>query len=251
MTAPRTKGIKSRKITFVGDVHGWPERLEEILAQSGPPWCFVGDLIDRGPDSRAVVARVRALCEAGRAWCLVGNHEFALLRGLGVPERGIEPYPNLFAAWWVRYGGRETARSYGVTSPDSQHLRRALGDDLDWLAGLPWYLRGMAGGKRWLAVHAGLDETPYRQQLAVLEPEHCWDRAVDDLPAVLYSKQRRTIRPPDLPADCCLVSGHTPLERCYLRPGRILCDTSGGKRGRPLSAVVYPEEVILQTRAEG
>lgn len=72
----------------IGDVHGHLEPLERLLramgyrAQQGA-WrhpdrtaVFVGDLIDRGPAQREVVALVRAMQEAGSARVILGNHEF-------------------------------------------------------------------------------------------------------------------------------------------------------------------------------
>ena len=66
-------------ITFIGDVHGWLDRLESILQQEpNGAYLFLGDLIDRGPDSKAVVNKVQALCSSGKARCIIGNHEYAL-----------------------------------------------------------------------------------------------------------------------------------------------------------------------------
>jgi hypothetical protein len=74
-------------LVLIGDVHGELEALEALLARpeldprrSGRLLCFLGDLVDRGPDSPGVVRRVRALVDAGLAVCLLGNHELNLLR---------------------------------------------------------------------------------------------------------------------------------------------------------------------------
>lgn len=67
--------------TVIGDIHGEAALLRTLLcridSQFGPgdDLIFVGDLIDRGHDNRGVVEIVRALVEAGRAVCLMGNHE--------------------------------------------------------------------------------------------------------------------------------------------------------------------------------
>src|SRR5919107_1091115 len=75
-------------LDIVADIHG---ALEALLARLGyDEWgghpegrrlVFLGDLTDRGPDSPAVVALVRRLVEAGRAQCVLGNHELNLVRG--------------------------------------------------------------------------------------------------------------------------------------------------------------------------
>jgi hypothetical protein len=78
-------------LDIVGDIHGEHAALCALLAAlgyddagghpGGRRLVFVGDLCDRGPDSPAVVAHVRALVGAGRAQALLGNHELNLLRG--------------------------------------------------------------------------------------------------------------------------------------------------------------------------
>ncbi|MBK6461488.1 MAG: metallophosphoesterase [Myxococcales bacterium] len=73
-------------LAIVGDVHGEIEaldRLLERLAADATPrtLVFVGDLVDRGPDSVAVVRRVAALIAEGRALATLGNHELNILLG--------------------------------------------------------------------------------------------------------------------------------------------------------------------------
>ena len=78
-------------LDVIGDVHGERQAFEALLAllgydadghhpQDRTP-VFVGDLCDRGPDSVGVIFRVQRLVEAGRAVCILGNHELNLLRG--------------------------------------------------------------------------------------------------------------------------------------------------------------------------
>ncbi len=83
-------------IDVVGDVHGEIEALESLLRRlgydeagrhpHGRRLAFVGDLTDRGPDSPAVVEKVRRLVETERAQCVLGNHEFNALAGRLKPE---------------------------------------------------------------------------------------------------------------------------------------------------------------------
>jgi serine/threonine protein phosphatase 1 len=108
----------------VGDIHGrldllnlLIERIERDMAERPPAKTFViflGDLIDRGPDSAGVVERLRTYRPAGATPIFLGgNHEEVLLRILaGV--RGILPS-------WLKFGGAECAESYGM---DSTALRR-------------------------------------------------------------------------------------------------------------------------------
>lgn len=78
-------------VDVVGDVHGEIDALNDLLARlgygpdgthpEGRRLVFVGDLVDRGPDTPAVLRTVRRLTETGRAQCVAGNHELALLHG--------------------------------------------------------------------------------------------------------------------------------------------------------------------------
>jgi len=78
-------------LDIVGDIHGELEALLALLHRLGcdpdrlrsrRPVVFVGDLVDRGPDSPGVVEVVRRLVEAGLAQCVAGNHELNLLLDL-------------------------------------------------------------------------------------------------------------------------------------------------------------------------
>lgn len=75
-------------LDLIGDVHGELEALERLLRRLGcdpdtatvqRPLVFVGDLVDRGPDSPGVVRLVKHLVEAGVAHSVAGNHELNLL----------------------------------------------------------------------------------------------------------------------------------------------------------------------------
>jgi hypothetical protein len=79
-------------IDLVGDIHGEIEALAALLRHLGYDedgshpekrrLVFLGDLTDRGPDSPAVVTFVQSLVEAGRAQCVLGNHDLNILLGL-------------------------------------------------------------------------------------------------------------------------------------------------------------------------
>lgn len=225
-------------VTFIGDVHGWSRRLDAVLAQAEGEIVLMGDLIDRGPDAAGVLGRVRARCDAGRARCLLGNHEYALLRGLGAPTIGLEPDPGWFELWLERHGGKAVLGSFDAK--DARSLRRAMGADLiAWLARLPWCLEGDG----WIAVHAGMrPDEPLAAQLELLRDG--WRHLRDD-PDHLYDKSNVLLIPDDLPDGTVLVSGHLPLPEALVTPSRILCDTSGGLPGRRLSGVIWPEGRVI------
>jgi len=112
------------RLYAIGDVHGRDDLLAELLARietdsskRRAARCiivFLGDLIDRGPASAAVIERLRTYRPEGtRLVFLAGNHEEVLLRILD-GDRELVPD-------WLRFGGAECIRSYGV---DPERLRR-------------------------------------------------------------------------------------------------------------------------------
>lgn len=76
-------------VDIIGDVHGEISALDQLIERlgytkdgknrEGRRLVFVGDLIDRGEDSPAVLERVAELVASGRAQCVLGNHELNLL----------------------------------------------------------------------------------------------------------------------------------------------------------------------------
>jgi len=92
-------------VDIIGDVHGEIEVMESLLAHlgydqdgvsaEGRRLVFLGDLMDRGPDSPAVIDKVMRLVSEGNAHCLMGNHELNLLLGRPLPGNGwfIQPNP--------------------------------------------------------------------------------------------------------------------------------------------------------------
>jgi serine/threonine protein phosphatase 1 len=102
----------SDRSVAIGDIHGDASRLEALLAKlelGSRRLVFLGDYIDRGPDSRRVLDMVCGVASSlgERVVFLAGNHELALLRYL------VDHDLPRFAA----YGGIATIRSYGVRSP--------------------------------------------------------------------------------------------------------------------------------------
>jgi len=123
----------------IGDIHGEKALLDDlhrrILADAaGRPGekrvIYLGDYIDRGPDSRGVVATLMAAPMPFPAIFLMGNHEAMCL--------ATDPED------WLYNGGQETLASYGGRIDDS-HRR--------WMEGLA--LSHRAGP--WFFVHAGVD----------------------------------------------------------------------------------------------
>ena len=96
MSAPLVQPLFSGPIDIVGDVHGEIEALLTLLRllgystdgthAEGRRLVFVGDLVDRGPNSPAVVELVRSFVEGQQAQCVLGNHELNILLGRHKPD---------------------------------------------------------------------------------------------------------------------------------------------------------------------
>ena len=92
-------------IDIIGDVHGEITALRLLLYKlgydesgrhrAGRRLVFLGDIVDRGPDSPGVVEAVMALVQAGRAQCIIGNHELNILLDRPMHGNGwiIQPNP--------------------------------------------------------------------------------------------------------------------------------------------------------------
>lgn len=229
----------------VGDIHGECALLEQLLdhilqdaaaAGSGQTATiiFLGDYIDRGPDSRAVLERLSGPPPMGVEWrFLRGNHEQALLDFLTDPEG---------AAFWLRFGGVETLASYGVLAPPgtldprrleslaTQLRERLPSRHLDFLR----CSEMMAVVGDYAFVHAGIDPAlPLDQQRR------------EDL---LWMREGFIDRP--IRGNHVIVHGHTIVDAPLVEGNRIAIDTGAYATGR-LTAVVLAgrERRVLQVTA--
>ena len=85
-------------LDVVGDVHGQYDALQDLLGKlnyapdgshpDGRRLVFVGDLVDRGPDSPAVAEQVMNMVHAGNAQCVLGNHELNIVRNAEKLDNG-------------------------------------------------------------------------------------------------------------------------------------------------------------------
>lgn len=103
----------------IGDIHGCSKALRSLLQAlqltSNDEVVFLGDYIDRGPNSREVVSQVIQLQQCCQVIALRGNHE-VMLQGVVLGGRDDET--------WLRSGGNTTVTSYGgsVSKIPSDHL---------------------------------------------------------------------------------------------------------------------------------
>ncbi|MBW4623121.1 MAG: serine/threonine protein phosphatase [Cyanosarcina radialis HA8281-LM2] len=169
---------KSPRCIAIGDVHGHYDGLMTLLETIAPTSedrvYFLGDLIDRGPES----ARVVKFVKESPYTCLLGNHEQMLLDTIGDGE-----ISGAALQGWLYSGGDATLESYGDEGIPPE--------DIEWFASLPLYLDL---GNIWL-VHAGVKPTlPIEEQTS---HEFCWIR-----------EEFHRMRQPYFP-DKLIVSGHT------------------------------------------
>ncbi len=128
---------------LIGHVHGELDALERLLRKLGyrqdaGVWrhpdrqaVFVGDLIDRGDQSRQVVATARAMVAAGSAHCIMGNHEFNAI-GFHTPDpRG---------GGYLRPRSDKNHRQHAATLESYRGHAAQLADDVAWFQGLPFWL---------------------------------------------------------------------------------------------------------------
>lgn len=234
---------KGYRAYAVGDVHGRLDLLDQLLAEIERDvehrparrnlLVMLGDLIDRGPDSRGVVERMRTYRhDLLKPYFLAGNHEEVLLRLLN-GERGI-------LASWLKFGGAECLMSYGCDPAEFDlssersalaAVRRAIPrEHARFLAG---FADTLSFGD-YLFVHAGI-------------------RPGIDL-SLQTQVDLRWIRSPFLDHEgdhgVVVVHGHSISPAVEERPNRIGIDT-GAYRTGVLTALVLEGESrrILSTEA--
>ena len=211
-------------IAVIGDIHGRADLLDKMLSDldkthPGAHKIFVGDYVDRGPDSRAVLDRLRNLTGA---ICLRGNHEEMLLDFLDRPAES--------ARRWLRNGGDRTLASFGIALTDAdvpeffdahQAFIDALADGTaDWLRSLPLYWQ--SGNV--IVTHAGPNPAvPVKNQ-----PD-----------SVFTWGHNRFLRQPR--SDGIWVAhGHWIQDRPVFADSRISVDTGAVFSGRLSAAVIDP-----------
>lgn len=238
----RPAGTAGQRLIAIGDVHGRWDLLAHLLKaieaqiESSPALpsrlILLGDLVDRGPNSRRVAEFLRDVQRnSTRVAVLLGNHEQALLDS-------IEGNPHA-QAMWLEHGGLETLASYGVAPPGEDEdcadfgarVARALGaDTIDWLRDLPLSLH--IGD--YFFCHAGI--RPGRALARQAGSDLLWIRD-----AFLDSDRRH-------PA--IIVHGHSISEEVEIRHNRIGLDT-GAYRTGILSAAILTDESTCIISARG
>ncbi len=238
-------GSLGKRLYAIGDVHGCHQPLVDLLARieadhsARPPKpCFVvflGDLIDRGPASREVLALLRTRPPRfAEVHVIRGNHEEMMVRCLtGEPDL----IPD-----WLRHGGQACAVSYGIDpavlhDTDIYRLEHTLLShipkaDIDYLARAVDQVRF----GDYLLVHAGIRPgVPLERQTG------------RDLRWI-----RQDFLSSDLVHEAFVIHGHTITEQVDIQSNRIGLDTGAYRSGR-LSAlrIEDAERSVLSVGDEG
>ena len=182
----------------IGDIHGHYRALQSLLdtlqPQTEDRFTFLGDYVDRGPNSKDVLDAIMSLpCSVD---ALMGNHEAMLLASLTDTEAERH---------WLHYGGSSTLDSFGVSK-----VQNIPKEYLSWMAELPYSLETDAA----IFVHASVDPT---LPLPLQTPEQLMWRHNKE-PIHHYSGKR-------------IYCGHTPHDYPAITPYWICLDTGIGSGG--------------------
>lgn len=229
----------------VGDIHGHIGQLERVLdlieADGGrdAQVVFVGDYVDRGPDSRAVLQCLIDGQAAGRRWTtLLGNHDRMFMWFLEDHPKQ-DPHLTLRHSWLhADLGGRATLASYGVAAHDGVRLSAVHADALcavpdahvAFLRALPlvWQTDTL------FFCHAGIrPEVPLNQQA---ENDLVWIRK----PFVTHSGSHPKL----------IVYGHTPGPAVVHHGNRVALDTGAGY-GEPLGVALFEGGEVFELTPNG
>ena len=220
-------------VAVIGDIHGRRDLLDALLARLGDmPIICVGDVCDRGPDTRGVLDR---LIER-RALGVFGNHDLwlaAWAAGEGFDQLALG------------IGGAATLASYGVTPDEAPSRADAVpAAHRDWLLELAVTIDLTVGGTRWWIVHAGIpaDIDFAGMTLDEIVPTLARQRTAD----LLWRAND-----PDgmVPLGRPLVMGHQPRRAPLDTSDVIAIDTGAGKPGGRLTAIVLPDRRFVTVGA--
>ncbi|MPY62260.1 polynucleotide kinase-phosphatase [Streptomyces spongiae] len=221
---------------IIGDIHGCASELESLLAKlgyvdgthpDGRTAVFVGDLVDRGPDTPGVLRRVMSMVASGTALCVPGNHENKLGR-------------------WLK--GRKVQHTHGL----AETIEQLEKEDDDFRTRVREFVDGLVShyvldGGRLVVCHAGLPEhyhgrTSGRVRSHALYGDTTGETDEFGLP-VRYPWAE------DYRGRAAVVYGHTPVPQASWLNNTICLDT-GAVFGGKLTALRWPERELVDVPAE-
>lgn len=208
---------------MVGDIHGHLDKLESLINKlpltADDRLIFLGDYIDRGPDSRGVISLLLQIKEQYDCVFLCGNHEHIMrdyLQGCLVYDREL----------WRLNGGFDCLDSYGIVSPVPGNVD-VPSEHTAFLQSLKYYHQEPG----FVFVHGGLNcDLPLEKNR--------WNDILWPRSAFYASRYNWS--------EGVVVFGHTPFDEPLVQPNKIGIDT-GCAYGGPLTAVRLPEVEFYQS----
>ncbi|MGW2396626.1 polynucleotide kinase-phosphatase [Kitasatospora sp. NPDC001664] len=230
----------------IGDVHGCRSELETLLTTlgyrlsrdgqgrpvdavhpEGRTAVFVGDLVDRGPDSPGVLRLVMGMVGAGHALCVPGNHENKLGR-------------------WM--DGRKVTVSYGL----QESIDQLAEETEEFRAEARAFMRGLVSHYlldegRLVVCHAGLPEKYHGRNSGRVRSHALYGDTTGETDE--YGLPVRYPWAEEYRGKALVVYGHTPVPTASFLNNTICLDT-GCVFGGSLTALRYPEREVVSVPAE-
>lgn len=219
------------RVYAIGDIHGQLDMLRaahsriaadrDLCGDRNAPVVHMGDLVDRGPDSRGVIDFLLDGAARGEPWVtLLGNHD-RLFRGYLTDGRLTDNCLRADLGWLdAPLGGRQTLASYGIdpATPFDAARSRVPADHVGYLGALVTHFET----EDLFFAHAGI-----RPGVALDQ------QTEDDLVWI-----RHEFLNDESDHGKLIVHGHTPVERPEHHGNRVALDTGAGY-GAPLTAAVF------------
>ncbi len=241
------KRIETGPFDIIGDIHGCFEETRSLLARLGytvsestresgirysatPPdgrrAVFVGDLVDRGPDSPGVLRLVMDMVEDGVAICVPGNHEAKLLRKLS---------------------GRNVQLTHGL----AETIEQLEGESEAFIDRVKSFIAGLISHYvfdrgRLVVAHAGMKEAFQGRGSGAVRAFALYGETTGETDE--YGLPVRYDWASEYRGDAMVVYGHTPVAEAEWLNNTICIDT-GCVFGGNLTALRYPEKELVQVPA--
>ncbi|MGV9571155.1 polynucleotide kinase-phosphatase [Streptomyces nigra] len=221
---------------IIGDVHGCASELEALLGKlgyvdgvhpEGRTAVFVGDLVDRGPDSPGVLRRVMAMVKSGNAMCVPGNHENKYGRHLK---------------------GRKVQHTHGL----AETIEQMEGESEEFRAEVREFIDGLVShyvldGGRLVVCHAGLPEKYHGRTSGRVRSHALYGDTTGETDE--FGLPVRYPWAEDYRGRAAVVYGHTPVPEATWLNNTICLDT-GAVFGGKLTALRWPERELVDVPAE-
>ncbi|MEV3858587.1 polynucleotide kinase-phosphatase [Streptomyces sp. NPDC050095] len=221
---------------IVGDIHGCASELESLLGElgyvdgvhpDGRTAVFVGDLVDRGPDTPGVLRRVMGMVKAGTALCVPGNHENKLER-------------------WLK--GRNVQHTHGLAETIEQLGRESE----EFRTEVQEFVRGLVShyvldGGKLVVCHAGLPEKYHGRTSGRVRSHALYGDTTGETDE--FGLPVRYPWAEDYRGKAAVVYGHTPVPTATWLNNTICLDT-GAVFGGKLTALRWPERELVDVPAE-